>query len=130
VRDFGRGWPDSFGFFSSSIQAERDNPYGVSKSLAENALREWAERTGAQVAIFRLKNVFGKWCRPNYNSVVATFCHNVARGLPILISDPAQTIELVYVDDVIFAFMDCLDRPPHRVSIEMFLHRSSFLWEI
>jgi len=99
--------------FSSSIQVELDNPYGKSKLRAENSLRDWSKRMGAGVAIFRLKNVFGKWCRPNYNSVVATFCHNVARGLPISISDPAKKIELVYIDDVISAFLDCLARPPH-----------------
>jgi UDP-2-acetamido-2,6-beta-L-arabino-hexul-4-ose reductase len=99
--------------FSSSIQIELDNPYGKSKLRAEEALRDWSKRTGAEVSIFRLKNVFGKWCRPNYNSVVATFCHNLARGLPISISDPEKKIELVYIDDVISAFLDCLDRPPH-----------------
>jgi len=99
--------------FSSSIQVEPDNPYGKSKLRAEDALRDWSKCTGAGVAIFRLKNVFGKWCRPNYNSVVATFCHNMARGLLISISDPAKKIELVYIDDVISAFFSCLDRPPH-----------------
>jgi len=99
--------------FSSSIQAELDNPYGKSKLRAEEVLRDWSKRAGAGVAIFRLKNVFGKWCRPNYNSVVATFCHNVARELPISISDPEKKIELVYIDDVISAFMSCLDRSPH-----------------
>jgi len=99
--------------FSSSIQVELDNPYGKSKLRAEEALRDWSKRTGVAVAIFRLKNVFGKWCRPNYNSVVATFCYNVARGLPISISDPAKKIELIYIDDVISAFLYCLDRAPH-----------------
>ena len=99
--------------FSSSIQVELDNPYGKSKLKAEEALKDWSKRTGAGVAILRLKNAFGKWCRPNYNSVVATFCHNVAGGLPISISDPAKKIELVYIDDVISAFLDCLDRAPH-----------------
>jgi len=95
--------------FSSSIQAELDNPYGISKRKAENVLKEWVERTGSQVIILRLKNVFGKWCRPNYNSVVATFCHNIAKGLPIKVSDPAKKIELVYIDDVISAFINCLN---------------------
>jgi len=95
--------------FSSSIQAELDNPYGISKRKAENVLKEWAERTGSQVIIFRLKNVFGKWCRPDYNSVVATFCHNIAKGLPIKVSDPNKKIELVYIDDVVSAFINCLD---------------------
>ncbi|MFC2141489.1 NAD-dependent epimerase/dehydratase family protein [Acidobacteriota bacterium] len=99
--------------FSSSMQVELDNPYGKSKLRAEETLRDWSKRTGAGVAIFRLKNVFGKWCRPNYNSVVATFCHNVAVGLPISISDPKKTIELVYIDNVISAFFNCLDRTPH-----------------
>jgi UDP-2-acetamido-2,6-beta-L-arabino-hexul-4-ose reductase len=99
--------------FSSSIQVELDNPYGKSKLRAEDALRDWSKCTGAGVAIFRLKNVFGKWCRPNYNSFVATFCQNVARGLPISISDPEKKIELVYIDDVISAFLDCIDRAAH-----------------
>ena len=92
--------------FSSSIQAELDNPYGVSKRQAEEVLLKFAEETGAKVVIFRMKNVFGKWCRPNYNSVVATFCHNIAHNLPISISDPAKEIDLVYVDDVCGAMMD------------------------
>lgn len=90
---------------SSSIQAGLENPYGVSKRHAEDALREFVDQSGAQVRIYRLKNVFGKWCRPNYNSVVATFCHNVANDLPIQISDPSRELELVYVDDVVKAFL-------------------------
>ena len=73
---------------SSSVQAILDNPYGVSKRHAEEVLAGFARETGADVAIYRLKNVFGKWCRPNYNSVVATFCHNIAHDLPIQINDP------------------------------------------
>jgi UDP-2-acetamido-2,6-beta-L-arabino-hexul-4-ose reductase len=90
---------------SSSIQAELDNPYGVSKRQAEAMVARYAEVSGARCTIFRLKNVFGKWCRPNYNSVVATFCHNIAHDLPIAISDPARELELVHVDDVVEAFM-------------------------
>jgi len=90
---------------SSSIQAEQDNPYGVSKRDAETALERWARTTGGRVAVFRLKNVFGKWCRPNYNSVTATFCHNIAHDLPIQVSDPARAIDLVYIDDVINGFI-------------------------
>jgi len=105
--------------FSSSIQAELDNPYGVSKRQAEEVLLRFAEETGAKVVIFRMKNVFGKWCRPNYNSVVATFCHNIAHNLPISISDPAKEIDLVYVDDVCAAMMDAagLGQSPstHRI---------------
>jgi UDP-2-acetamido-2,6-beta-L-arabino-hexul-4-ose reductase len=89
---------------ASSVQAELDNPYGLSKRHAEQRLEAYARQTGAEVRIYRLKNVFGKWCRPNYNSVVATFCHNVANDLPISVSDPSREIELVYVDDVVDAF--------------------------
>ena len=99
---------------SSSVQAALENPYGVSKRHAEDALREFAALSGAQVCIYRLKNVFGKWCRPNYNSVVATFCHNVANDLPIQISDPNRELELVYVDDVVRAFL--AELPVHNGS--------------
>jgi len=89
--------------FSSSVQAALDNPYGISKREAEDELQRFSERTGAEVVIYRFKNLFGKWSRPNYNSVVATFCHNVAHDLPITISDPAREIELVYIDDAVDA---------------------------
>jgi UDP-2-acetamido-2,6-beta-L-arabino-hexul-4-ose reductase len=95
--------------FSSSIQAELDNPYGASKAKAENALRQFAAQTGACVRIYRLKNLFGKWCRPNYNSVTATFCYNIANDLPIAVSDPACELELSYVDDVVAAFLSEID---------------------
>jgi UDP-2-acetamido-2,6-beta-L-arabino-hexul-4-ose reductase len=91
--------------FSSSIQAELDNPYGRSKAEAENVLRRFAAATGSCVRIYRFKNLFGKWCRPNYNSVTATFCHNIANDLPITISDPEHEFELGYVDDVVAAFL-------------------------
>lgn len=91
--------------FSSSIQAGLHNPYGVSKAKAEKALLRFAEETGACVRIYRLKNLFGKWCRPNYNSVTATFCYNIANELPISISDPKREIELSYVEDVASAFL-------------------------
>lgn len=90
---------------SSSIQAALDNPYGVSKARAEQVLREFAAGSGASVRIYRLRNLFGKWCRPNYNSVTATFCHNIARDLPISVSDPANELDLSYVDDVVAAFL-------------------------
>jgi UDP-2-acetamido-2,6-beta-L-arabino-hexul-4-ose reductase len=95
---------------ASSAQALLDSPYGRSKKRAEEALLEYAKQTATPVRIFRLPGVFGKWCKPNYNSVVATFCHNVARGLPIQISDPAHEIELVHVDDVISAFTALLSQ--------------------
>lgn len=85
---------------SSSIQVAHDNPYGLSKREAELALA-WYARQGGRAIIYRLTNVFGKWCRPDYNSVVATFCHNIANGLPISISDPAHELVLVHVDDVV-----------------------------
>jgi UDP-2-acetamido-2,6-beta-L-arabino-hexul-4-ose reductase len=100
--------------FTSSIQAERDNPYGASKRGAEDALRRFAEQTGAEAVVFRLKNLFGKWGRPNYNSVTATFCHNIARGLPIEISDPNAVVDLTYVDDVVHAFVAELEAPARR----------------
>jgi UDP-2-acetamido-2,6-beta-L-arabino-hexul-4-ose reductase len=95
--------------FSSSIQADLGNPYGSSKLKAEETLRAFGTATGADVRVFRLKNLFGKWCRPNYNSVTATFCHNIAHDLPISISDPSNEVELSYVDDVVAAFMRELD---------------------
>ena len=92
--------------FSSSMQAAFDNPYGVSKARAEDALREYAAQSGAVVRIYRLKNLFGKWCRPNYNSVTATFCYNIANGLPIALSDPSRELELSYIDDVVAVFLE------------------------
>jgi UDP-2-acetamido-2,6-beta-L-arabino-hexul-4-ose reductase len=97
---------------SSSVQAELSNPYGVSKKKAEDLLFEYGERTGASVYVYRLTNVFGKWCRPNYNSVVATFCHNIANGLEISISDRAREIQLVYIDDVVESFLNILEKCP------------------
>ncbi|QIL20517.1 NAD-dependent epimerase/dehydratase family protein [Thermomonas sp. HDW16] len=101
--------------FASSIQAERDNPYGLSKRYAETHLSNYGQRTGAPVALYRLANVFGKWSRPNYNSVVATFCHNLARRLPIQINDPAAPVQLVYIDDVVAEFLRFLDEPGQGV---------------
>ena len=94
---------------SSSIQAERDNAYGQSKLGAEEALLAKSALLIGGVHIFRLPNIFGKWCRPNYNSAVATFCHNISRGLPISIHDPASPVSLVYIDDVVQAFIAILD---------------------
>jgi len=94
---------------SSSTQAALDNPYGRSKRRAEENLFAYSQRTGMPTRIFRLPGVFGKWCRPNYNSVVATLCHNSAQGLPLTISDPLREIELVYVDDVVSALLHLLE---------------------
>lgn len=95
---------------ASSIQATLDNPYGASKRAAEEVVASYAQR-GGRAVIYRLANVFGKWCRPNYNSVVATFCYNVARDLPVAISDPAREIDLVHVDNVVEHFLRELDAP-------------------
>lgn len=98
---------------SSSIQAELDNPYGVSKRGAEQVLEKFADNTGAECVVYRFKNLFGKWCRPNYNSVTATFCHNIANDLPIQISDPAHEIDLTHIDDVVNAFINEMDPGTH-----------------
>jgi len=107
---------------SSSAQAELDNPYGRSKKVAENAVLKFNNRTGAQVCIYRLPGVFGKWSQANYNTVVATFCHNIARGLEIAVNDPDREMELVYIDDVVAAFLRHLDNAPdpalQRYSVE------------
>ncbi|HHV12844.1 MAG TPA: NAD-dependent epimerase/dehydratase family protein [Clostridiales bacterium] len=87
--------------FSSSIQALLDNPYGRSKKAAEELLLEYAEETGAKVFLYRLPNVFGKWCRPNYNSVIATLCHNTVGGLPTRINDAGHMMQLVYIEDLV-----------------------------
>lgn len=85
---------------SSSTQAELDNDYGKSKKMGEDFLLEYQKETHNPVYIYRFQNVFGKWCKPNYNSVVATFCYNIARGLPITINDPSVMKEFVYIDDI------------------------------
>jgi len=96
---------------ASSTQAERDNPYGRSKLAAERAVQALVREVNNPVAVFRLPGVFGKWCKPNYNSVVATFCHNLARGLPIQINDSAASVQLVYVDDVVSTLLNTLQAP-------------------
>lgn len=100
--------------FASSRQALSDNPYGRSKRAAEEALAQVADV--ADVMIFRLPNVFGKWARPFYNSAVATFCHQAARGEPLTIHDPAAPLSLVYVDDVVAAMADALAHPAQGLS--------------
>ena len=85
---------------TSSIQADKNNAYGLSKASAENAISAYQQKLNADVYIYRLPNVFGKWCQPNYNSMVATFCYNVANDLPIAINDSNAIVNLVYIDDV------------------------------
>ena len=95
---------------TSSVQAALDNDYGRSKLQAEEAIFAHGQRVGAPVYVFRMEGVFGKWCRPNYNSVVATFCHNVARGLPIQVRDPDFALPLVYIDDVVACILDAMEK--------------------
>jgi len=99
---------------ASSIQAELDNPYGVSKKAGEELLFRYAEETGAKVYVYRFPNVFGKWCRPNYNSAVATFCYNIAHDLPIQVNDPNVMMTLVYIDDVMDELISVLVGNPMR----------------
>ncbi len=96
---------------SSSTQATQQNPYGESKLAAERALLSWQEESGSMVYIYRLPGIFGKWCRPNYNSVVANFCYNTANGLPITINDPGKIITIAYIDDVIDQFISHINHP-------------------
>lgn len=99
---------------SSSTQAMLDNPYGKSKRAGEELIFDYSVETGAKVLIYRFPNVFGKWCRPNYNSAVATFCYNIARGLPIQINDPNVNMKLVYIDDVIQELIQALSGKENR----------------
>lgn len=96
---------------ASSTQVGLDNPYGRSKLAAEATVQALAKATGNPCVIFRLPGVFGKWCRPNYNSVVATFCHNIARDLPVQVNNAESILHLVYVDDVVTALLAALDSP-------------------
>lgn len=104
---------------SSSIQATligryAEGEYGKSKKAGEELFFEYAKKTGAQVCVYRFPNLFGKWCRPNYNSAVATFCYNTANDLPITVTDPAIQLELLYIDDLITEMLDLLENKPHR----------------
>lgn len=98
--------------FSSSIQVESDHPYGRSKLAAEKAMEDYAISTGAPVMIFRLPNVFGKWTRTKYKTVVESFCSQVSRNLPVTISDPSSQIQLIYIDDVVAALVAALGSQP------------------
>ncbi len=89
---------------SSSIQATNNNDYGLSKIEAEKAIFQYSKETGATVWVFRLPNIFGKWCKPDYNSVVATFCHNITHNLPILVNEPLKNIDLVHVSSIVDQF--------------------------
>ncbi|MCI6082698.1 capsular polysaccharide biosynthesis protein CapF [bacterium] len=104
---------------SSSIQATLigrygQSDYGTSKLAGENLFFDYGRQTGAPVLVYRFPNLFGKWCRPNYNSVVATFCHNIAHDLPIQINDRSAGLELLYIDDLVEEMLDALEGHPHR----------------
>ena len=108
---------------ASSIQATRigrykDSDYGKSKLAGEQLFFDYAAETGAEVLVYRFPNLFGKWCRPNYNSAVATFCHNMANDLPITVSDPAIELELLYIDDLVFEMLDALGGGEHRCEFD------------
>lgn len=94
---------------TSSTQAEISNPYGISKKAGEDLMFSYGKETGAPVFVYRLTNVFGKWSRPNYNSAVATFCNNIASGLPITINDKSTVMRLIYIDDVVDEFIAAMN---------------------
>lgn len=98
---------------ASSVQASLENPYGKSKKAGEDMMFAYGQEVGASVYIYRFPNVFGKWCRPNYNSAVATFCYNIAHDLPIQVSDRSRRMRLVYIDDVVEELLQALDGHPH-----------------
>ncbi len=108
---------------SSSVQATLEgrfagSEYGKSKLAGEELFFDYAKKTGGQVFVYRFPNLFGKWCRPNYNSAVATFCNNIANDLPITVNDPSVELELVYIDDLIDEMLDLLEGKPHRCKYE------------
>jgi UDP-2-acetamido-2,6-beta-L-arabino-hexul-4-ose reductase len=93
---------------TSSIQAEKDNPYGNSKKAGEDLLFDYSKETGVDVFVYRLPNLFGKWSKPNYNTVVATYCYNVARSFDIQVNNPEAELSLSYIDDVLNEFINAL----------------------
>ena len=107
---------------SSSIQAtcigRYDGEYGRSKKAGEELLFAYGEETGAKVLVYRFPNLFGKWCRPNYNSAVATFCNNIANDLPITVNDPSVQLELLYIDDLVDEMVAALEGREHRCEFE------------
>jgi len=102
---------------SSSIQAELNNPYGESKKAGEELLQKYGQETGSKILVYRFPNVFGKWCQPNYNSAVATFCHNIARDTPIIINDSEVMMILVYIDDVVKELVRALEGEENRIDM-------------
>ena len=100
---------------TSSIQAALDNPYGISKKAGEDLIFDYGKENDVKVLVYRLPNVFGKWCRPNYNSAVATFCNNIANDMDITVNDPSVTMNLVYIDDVVKEFINAIAGKENRV---------------
>lgn len=100
---------------SSSIQADRDNDYGKSKKEGEDLLLKFGKDNGNPIYIYRFANLFGKWCRPNYNSVVATWCYNIAHDLPIQVNDRNAVIPLCYIDDVVDEILQCMNKKPSTI---------------
>lgn len=98
---------------SSSIQAALDNPYGKSKKAGEDLMFKYSKETGAKVFIYRFPNVFGKWCKPNYNSAIATFCNNIAKGIDIKVNDRKHQMNLVYIDDLVSELISLLCGKPN-----------------
>lgn len=119
LKKHGNGCPV---MISSSLQAtcigRYDNEYGRSKRAGEEVAFAYGEETGAKVLVYRFSNIFGKWCRPNYNSAVATFCHNIANDLPITVSDSSVRLELLYIDDLICEMLDALEGREHRCEFD------------
>ena len=107
---------------SSSIQAtcigRYDSDYGRSKKAGEELVFSYGEETGARVLVYRFPNLFGKWCRPNYNSAVATFCNNIANDLPITVNDPTVFLELLYIDDLVTEMLDALESREHHCEFD------------
>ena len=108
---------------SSSIQATllgrfAGSEYGKSKLAGEELFFDYGKETGAKVLVYRFPNLFGKWCRPNYNSAVATFCHNMANGLPIQVNDRSTMLELLYIDDLVAEMLDALEGKEHRCEFD------------
>ena len=107
---------------SSSIQAtcigRYDSDYGRSKKAGEELIFAYGEETGAKVLVYRFPNLFGKWCRPNYNSAVATFCNNIANDLPITVNDRAAQLELLYIDDLAAEMLDALEGKEHHCTFD------------
>lgn len=111
---------------TSSIQAELDNDYGKSKRAAEEVIENYGKNNKAPVYIFRLPNVFGKWCRPNYNSAVATFCHNIANDIEVWISDETKELNLVYIDDVVKGFVDELENENRNLDSQYYHIKTTY----